>query len=295
MTYSPGEPPRPSGAAEDSFDVGLLSPVWAGTTGEALTGDQAVVDAMVRAEAALLHALADTGIAPGSARATAAKVAAVAAEPRPLALAAVAGGNPVIPLLELLREDLASEHAGWVHHGATSQDIIDTALMLVSSAVARAVEADLTRLAATLATLADGARAVPMVARTLTPDLLFQSHSAPLGLVFYEGRMFPAEYKGDAFNGKLNHKLLICRYNWGSDLIAIGFDEKGNVISAQSGFVGMSNFESPLDVTEDLQTGNLYVSEYGAQKVTLLKPVAPGVPLNNAPEPTRTRFRRSRT
>jgi len=38
-----------------------------------------------------------------------------------------------------------------------------------------------------------------MVAKTLTPDLLFQSHSAPLGLVFYEGSMFPAEYKGDAF------------------------------------------------------------------------------------------------
>jgi glucose/arabinose dehydrogenase len=38
-----------------------------------------------------------------------------------------------------------------------------------------------------------------MVARTLTPDLLFQSHSAPLGLVFYEGNMFPADYRGDAF------------------------------------------------------------------------------------------------
>ena len=38
-----------------------------------------------------------------------------------------------------------------------------------------------------------------MVAATIVPDLLFQSHSAPLGLVFYEGAMFPAEYRGDAF------------------------------------------------------------------------------------------------
>jgi glucose/arabinose dehydrogenase len=37
-----------------------------------------------------------------------------------------------------------------------------------------------------------------MVAKTLTPDLLFQSHSAPLGLVFYGGKMFPPEYQGDA-------------------------------------------------------------------------------------------------
>src|SRR5215468_1222538 len=38
-----------------------------------------------------------------------------------------------------------------------------------------------------------------MVAKTLVPDLLFQAHSAPLGLVFYEGQQFPAEYRGDAF------------------------------------------------------------------------------------------------
>jgi len=38
-----------------------------------------------------------------------------------------------------------------------------------------------------------------MVAETLVPDLLFESHSAPLGLVFYEGKQFPAEYRGDAF------------------------------------------------------------------------------------------------
>ncbi|HLY54434.1 MAG TPA: PQQ-dependent sugar dehydrogenase [Stellaceae bacterium] len=38
-----------------------------------------------------------------------------------------------------------------------------------------------------------------LVARAIVPDLLFQSHSAPLGLVFYEGTQFPAEYRGDAF------------------------------------------------------------------------------------------------
>ncbi len=44
-----------------------------------------------------------------------------------------------------------------------------------------------------------GAKRPDLVARTKTPDLLFQSHSAPLGLVFYEGTQFPASYKGDAF------------------------------------------------------------------------------------------------
>jgi len=44
-----------------------------------------------------------------------------------------------------------------------------------------------------------GAKRSDLVARTKTPDLLFQSHSAPLGLVFYEGSQFPVAYKGDAF------------------------------------------------------------------------------------------------
>ena len=38
-----------------------------------------------------------------------------------------------------------------------------------------------------------------LVKRSLVPDVLFRSHSAPLGLAFYTGRQFPAEYRGDAF------------------------------------------------------------------------------------------------
>jgi glucose/arabinose dehydrogenase len=38
-----------------------------------------------------------------------------------------------------------------------------------------------------------------LVARALVPDVLFESHSAPLGLVFYQGDQFPEDYRGDAF------------------------------------------------------------------------------------------------
>ena len=44
-----------------------------------------------------------------------------------------------------------------------------------------------------------GAARPDLVAATKLPDVLFQSHSAPLGLVFYDGDGFPAEYRGDAF------------------------------------------------------------------------------------------------
>lgn len=153
-------------------DLGLLSPVSAGTAAEELTGDAAVVRAMVRVEAALLHALVDAEVAPASVEATAHAVAAARPDPRTLALAAVEGGNPVIPLVHLLREAAGPDGAEWVHHGATSQDVLDTALVLVAADVCHRVEADLTDLAGTLARLADETRAVPAVARTLTQQAL---------------------------------------------------------------------------------------------------------------------------
>ncbi len=48
-----------------------------------------------------------------------------------------------------------------------------------------------------------------LVARAVVPDLLFQAHSAPLGLVFYDGKMFPTYYRGDAF------VALHGSWNWG--------------------------------------------------------------------------------
>ena len=44
-----------------------------------------------------------------------------------------------------------------------------------------------------------GSKRTDLQAKALMPDLLFRAHSAPLGLVFYEGTQFPAAYKGDAF------------------------------------------------------------------------------------------------
>ena len=44
-----------------------------------------------------------------------------------------------------------------------------------------------------------GDRRPDLVAKSITPDLLFQAHSAALGLVFYDGKQFPAAYRGDAF------------------------------------------------------------------------------------------------
>ena len=80
---------------------------------------------------------------------------------------AVASANPVIPLLRVLREAVPDEAAGHVHLGATSQDALDTAMMLVSRRALDLLLADLDGLAAACARLAERHRSAPMPGRTL--------------------------------------------------------------------------------------------------------------------------------
>lgn len=154
------------------MDEGLLSPVTARTSDAA--SDSAVLVALVEAEAALTRALASTGAAPRSAGLAVGGLDpewAATLDVAALARDAVAGGNPVIPLIPLLKQRVAefdADAAAWIHRGATSQDILDTALMVVArSASERAVES-LGRAARALADLAERHRDDPAAARTLT-------------------------------------------------------------------------------------------------------------------------------
>lgn len=153
-------------------DVGLLTPVSAGSPAEAATGDGAVLRAMLDAEAALTRAQAETGAVPRRAAEAVTKAAGLDGfDARGLALRAGAGGNPVIPLVADLRaavSELSPGDGEFVHRGATSQDILDTALMLVAARTLDLIAVDLAATAASLATLADRHRATVMAARTLT-------------------------------------------------------------------------------------------------------------------------------
>ncbi|MEU0883393.1 lyase family protein [Lentzea sp. NPDC005914] len=75
-----------------------------------------------------------------------------------------AAGNPVLPLVSALRQKVS----GAVHTGLTSQDVLDTALMLLARGVLRQVSADLGRVGSALARLADEHRSSVMAGRTLT-------------------------------------------------------------------------------------------------------------------------------
>ncbi|MGV4925705.1 3-carboxy-cis,cis-muconate cycloisomerase [Streptomyces sp. BHT-5-2] len=153
----------------DDRDAGLLDPVRVGSAAETATGDTAFLQAMLDAEAALTRAQAAVGLAPGEAAREVTEAArADRFDARELALRARAGGNPVIPLVAALTAAVPDAQAPYVHRGATSQDILDTASMLVAHRALRPVLADLEGTAGALARLAAEHRDTPMPGRTLT-------------------------------------------------------------------------------------------------------------------------------
>ncbi|OXY94822.1 3-carboxy-cis,cis-muconate cycloisomerase [Streptomyces diastatochromogenes] len=150
-------------------DTGLLAPEWGLSEAAAETGDHAYLRALLDAEAALTRAQAALGLAPAEA-AAAVTEAAVPANfgLRSLAARTPAGGNPVIPLVADLTAAVGEPYGPYVHRGATSQDIMDTATMLVAVRTLELILADLGRTERALAGLALEHRDTPMPGRTLT-------------------------------------------------------------------------------------------------------------------------------
>jgi glucose/arabinose dehydrogenase len=94
------------------------------------------------------------------------------------------------------------------------------------------------------------------------PEIEFQAHSANLGIDFYNGSMFPAEYKGDAFvaqHGSWNRTSPV-----GYQIVRVRFDEAGNAIGTEPFATGWlvdgAAFGRPVDL-EELPDGSLLISD----------------------------------
>ena len=130
--------------------------------------DRAWLQAMLDAERALAAAQAKAGVVPGDAASAIAEgcdvelydTGAIVREGR-------AVGNPAEPLVRALRERVGGDAARFVHFGATSQDVVDTASMLVARSALDLILPELDRALGRLAELAESQRSTPMVARTL--------------------------------------------------------------------------------------------------------------------------------
>ena len=98
----------------------------------------------------------------------------------------------------------------------------------------------------------------------------FEFNKSPNGVI---------EYRSESENSNLKGALLVCRYSGGSDIIAlIPNGPNGDILTTKVGIPGFTGFSDPLDLVEDRNTGNLYVSDFGTQSIVLIRPNNQSVP-----------------
>jgi 3-carboxy-cis,cis-muconate cycloisomerase len=148
----------------------LLAPMLSSGPMRAVCDDAAMLQHMLDFEAALARAEAASGVIPkGAAEGIAQACKAAEFDFAALAEAATRSGNLAIPLVKALTANVArsdAEAARYVHWGATSQDVIDTAAMLMLGAAIDVLLSDLDRAVAGFAKLARQHRNTAVVART---------------------------------------------------------------------------------------------------------------------------------
>jgi 3-carboxy-cis,cis-muconate cycloisomerase len=147
----------------------LFTPIFVPAAVQDAVSGAAWVRAMLDVEAALARAEAAEGVIPDGA---AAAIAAATPDVSGLAVAARGAGNPVVPLVKALRAAVPDDAARWVHFGATSQDVLDSAAMLVSRRALDPVLEELDAVVDDCARLAREHRGTLMVGRTLLQQAL---------------------------------------------------------------------------------------------------------------------------
>jgi 3-carboxy-cis,cis-muconate cycloisomerase len=155
---------KPSSSRSDGLFDGILARGGV----PAAVSDDAWLAAMLSVEAALALECASAGvITAGAAAAIAAACSGLDVDPGQLGRDAAKHGSPVVPLVAAIRAALPNDVAAHVHKGATSQDVLDTAAMLVARDALVVVLSDVDGAADAAAGLAVTHRDTPMIGRTL--------------------------------------------------------------------------------------------------------------------------------
>ena len=150
--------------------MSILDPLFGSAALDQVFSDAERVQAILHFEAALARAEAAVGIIPeANARSISAKCRVENLDLSLVAQDAARAGNLAIPIVKHLTEAVSKDDkdaARFVHWGATSQDAIDTGVVLQLRRALELFDQDLQRLTGTLVSLAEKHRATPMVART---------------------------------------------------------------------------------------------------------------------------------
>ncbi|PJI39099.1 3-carboxy-cis,cis-muconate cycloisomerase [Ferrovibrio sp.] len=209
-------------------DTGLFGPLFHGPAIGAVFTDRAHLQGMLDFEAALARAEAKTGVIPADAAGPiAAQCDAALYDLAAIAEGATRGGNTAIPLIKALTARVAAKDksaAGFVHWGATSQDAMDTGLVLQLHAAVALIEADLAKLSANLAALAQKHRQTPMVGRT------WLQHALPITFGLKVAGWLDAVERHRARIVELKPRLLVLQFGGAAGTLA-ALGDKGLVVA----------------------------------------------------------------
>ncbi len=185
----------------------------------AVFGEGAFLARCAEVEAALARGQVRLGIVPQeAAQAISAAAASVAADPDTLDLQRLKRetanvGYPILPLVRQLA-DRAGEGGRWLHWGATTQDIMDTAAVLQTREGLRLIEADLTALRGHLADLARRHRDTPRAGRT------HLQHALPITFGFKAAVWLAAFDRHAARLAELRPRVLVAQFGGAAGTLA---------------------------------------------------------------------------
>ena len=214
-----------------------------------LFSDKSVLQAMLDFEVALARAELRAGIVPKTAADHISAVSHAGDFDIPvLARGMFRAGTPAIPVVKALTEKVRAREpgaAGWVHWGATSQDVADTALVLLLKRAQTILASDLQRLEKTLITLSEQHKATVMLGRTLmqaSPPVTFGLKVAGwLGALSRDSKRLESAFD----------EALVLQFGGASGTLA-SLTDKGTVVArALAEELGLSCPEAPWHTHRD--------------------------------------------
>ena len=155
-----------------TLDSNIFGPLFSDDEISQLLCDQAFVKALVEVEIALAQAEARVGVIPASAAEQISKAQADKIDIAALAKGMARSGFPIIALVQELRKQVDAEAAPFVHWGATTQDIMDSACVLQLRRTIELLRKRIGEIARSLSTLADKHRATVLAGRTHSQQAL---------------------------------------------------------------------------------------------------------------------------
>ena len=227
----------------------FLDPLFRTDAMRAIFSDRGRLQGLLDFEAALAKAEARLGVIPKSAAlAIAAQCQAKLFDIEALAHAAVTAGNPAIPMvnaLTVLVGKKKKQAAGYVHWGATSQDAMDTGLVLQLRDAFDLIEADLARLADALARFAKKHKRTPMAGRT------WMQQALPITLGLKAATALSAVERHRVRLTELRARVLVIQFGGAAGTLASLGDRGLDVAKALATALKLGDPDSPWHAHRD--------------------------------------------